>query len=115
VLSSAVAGAVWLRLGLPTPGCRFREWTGLPCATCGTTRMLRALLAGDLANAILLNPMVFFALVAVGAWSLVASIRALTGRPAWPIAQGPPARRALAAAAALGLAAGWAYQIWRAL
>ena len=63
VLLLGVAGsALWLRLGLPLPGCGFREWTGLPCATCGTTRMVRALLSGDLLEAMAWNPLAFVVL-----------------------------------------------------
>lgn len=115
LLSSGVAAAVWLRAGLPVPDCRLREWTGMPCATCGTTRMLRALLAGDLAEAIALNPMTFAVLAALAAWSLGTSILAPGGSRVQATAPGSRTRRALLIGAAIVLAAGWAYQLWRAV
>lgn len=39
------------------PGCLFRELTGLPCPTCGTTRAALALVRLDLAGAIAFNPL----------------------------------------------------------
>ena len=113
VLSATAAAAVWIRLGLPSPGCRFREWTGLPCATCGTMRMLRELSAGDVAAAIRFNPMMFAVLAALVGWTVRALVLVLAGRPPSPVELGPRARRVLVLAAAIAFAAGWAYQIWR--
>ena len=113
-LCAAAAAAAWIRLGLPSPGCRFREWTGLPCATCGTMRMLRELLAGDVAAAIRFNPMMFAVLLALVGWTFGSLVLILTGRPSRRIELGPRARRVLVLAAMVVFAAGWAYQIWRA-
>lgn len=108
LVAGALLTAAWVRFGLPVPGCRFREWTGLSCATCGTTRMFQALSAGDPVGAFVLNPLVFaaLALLAVGSVVTVA-----TGR--LPV-HARAGRLELVAAAVLFIA-GWAYQIWRAL
>lgn len=36
--------------------CLFRWLTGVPCPACGSTRALRVLLQGDVAQAFLINP-----------------------------------------------------------
>jgi len=52
----AASSAVWLRLGLPRPVCLLREWTGIPCPTCGTTRLAESLLSGEVLEAFTWNP-----------------------------------------------------------
>ena len=42
--------------GFYLPPCFFKRLTGLPCATCGMTRMVRAFLAGDLGMAFHWHP-----------------------------------------------------------
>lgn len=39
------------------PGCPFHALTGLYCPGCGTTRALHALLHGNLAQAVAMNPL----------------------------------------------------------
>lgn len=48
------------------PQCAFHQLTGMPCLTCGATRALVALLAGDPARAFRMNPLVCLSLVAWG-------------------------------------------------
>lgn len=58
------AGAVGLsllvsiRTGEDVPTCIFRRVTGVPCATCGGTRVVYALSRGDVWTALELNPLV---------------------------------------------------------
>jgi hypothetical protein len=59
-----IAGLAAFLLRVPTPGCLFHDLTGLPCVTCGGTRCLHSLIAGDFGNAFLWNPMIF--LMALG-------------------------------------------------
>lgn len=54
--------------GSPFPGCLFYRYTGLYCPGCGMTRMLHALLHGDVARAASLN---LFGLVALPALALM--------------------------------------------
>jgi hypothetical protein len=60
VFAGLPAGLAALRLldlaGLRLPPCLFHRFTGLPCATCGMTRMARALLHADLAGAFHWHP-----------------------------------------------------------
>lgn len=46
--------------------CPFRAATGLPCPACGSTRAVRAALAGDFGRSLYLNPLPFL-LAGVGA------------------------------------------------
>jgi len=50
------AGLAWLR-GCGVSVCLFHRLTGLPCLTCGATRAAAAILAGDLAGALRLQPL----------------------------------------------------------
>ena len=66
VASAAVAAGagVWLlrtfdpnAAGSPFPPCMFHAFTGLYCIGCGLTRALHALVHGDLAGALAMNPL----------------------------------------------------------
>ena len=51
--------------------CLFKNVTGIPCPSCGTTRSLLLLMAGDLPGVLLTNPLGLlagFALLAVPVW-----------------------------------------------
>jgi len=108
-----VLTAVWLRFGLPRPVCLLREWTGIPCPTCGTTRLIEVLLSGDLLGALAWNPLVFLILTAVAVWAVLSAVRFAFGLPAWRVVLSPRERtgaRMLAIAALIG---GWAWVLWR--
>lgn len=113
VFGGGAAGWVLLRLldatGWRLPPCLFHRLTGLPCATCGMTRMARAFAAGDLGAAFHWHP-VAAALVLLaplaGLWDLRLARR---GEP-FPALPDTVASRVLVA----GLfAAAWALQIAR--
>jgi hypothetical protein len=63
-LASFALAVVWLKWHLPVPRCFFHEATGLPCPTCGATRCMRALIAGNFSAALRWNPLFFFVLAA---------------------------------------------------
>jgi hypothetical protein len=113
VLLGLPAGFLALRLldwaGLGLPPCLFKQFTGLPCATCGLTRMARAFAAGDVAAAFRWHPVAAALLLGAplaAAWDLG---RAWRGRPAPRVPD-----TWLARAAAVGLFLGaWALQIVR--
>lgn len=52
--AAELVGKLW---GEPVILCRFRALTSLPCPTCGTTSMVRALLAGRPVAAFFCNPL----------------------------------------------------------
>jgi hypothetical protein len=61
VAAAAGVAIVWRvdpnRPGSGLPACPFHAMTGLYCPGCGTTRALHALVHGDVANALAMNPM----------------------------------------------------------
>lgn len=110
--TGAALATLWLRLGLPLPACYFHEWTGLPCPSCGSTRLVESLLAGDLLGAARWNPLVFLVLAGVALWAALSSGRLLLGLPAWRVEFRNGERVALRFLAGAVLVAGWAYLIW---
>lgn len=67
-------------LPFPIPHCGFHSMTGLPCAFCGGTRAARALLRGDVRQALYLNAIAFPFLLALTACAVVMLIEAAGGR-----------------------------------
>jgi len=112
----AAMAAIWIRLGFPRPVCQLREWTGLACPTCGSTRLVESLLAGDVSAAIGWNPLVFFGLAAVAVWAVMSAVRVAFGLPVWRVEFAPRERLALRVLAVAGLAANWIWVLngtWR--
>jgi hypothetical protein len=114
LLAGAGLAAAWLRLGLPVPVCHLRAWTGIPCPGCGSTRLVAALLSGDVTAAAAHNPLVFGGLLAVLLWSVASAARLVLGLPPRRLVLSAAERTALRIGAALLLAAGWSYLLWRA-
>ena len=108
----AVLGTTWLRLGLPTVPCLFQVSTGLPCLTCGTTRLCEALLAGDVLSAASWNPLVFVGLSVTTLWALVSTGRWLLGFGSWSVVLDGRERVAVRLALVPLVAANWTYLIW---
>jgi hypothetical protein len=85
---AAVAGVALLYLfdpnsaTSPLPGCLFRAFTGLYCPGCGMTRMLHALVHGDIARAASMNVLALAGLPVLGALvtEQVAGKKVLHGR-----------------------------------
>ncbi len=46
------------------PACAFRKLTGFPCPTCGGTRSLVCLAHGDIAAAVVYNPLITVCVIA---------------------------------------------------
>lgn len=113
LLGGAALAAVWLRLGLPVPPCRFRQLTGLPCPTCGSTRLVEALLSGRVLEAAALNPFMFAGVAVVVAWALVSTAGAISGRPTWRLVLTAWERRALVFLVVIFLIASWGYLVLR--
>ncbi len=69
--TAAIGGLVFFKLGFfPMLPCHFKEFTGHPCPTCGTTRLVLALYRFDLKSAFFYNPFVFVSGVIFGLWAL---------------------------------------------
>jgi energy-converting hydrogenase Eha subunit C len=117
LLWGAAAGGILL-LGWALPGlapflprCPFKELTGLPCLSCGSTRTALALLRGDVGTALQANPLAAVLGIALVAGGMLAPLWAVLRLPvpdALPAAT--PGRRAAAVAFLL---AAWGWQIAR--
>ncbi len=69
--SSAIIGFVFVKLGIiPPMKCQFKEFTGYPCPTCGTTRLVLAVYNFHFFSAFKYNPFIFVSGVMVFLWSL---------------------------------------------
>ena len=117
-LGAVACGLAWLalaalvqwmgRIGGSAPVlCPFKRMTALPCPTCGTTRAVLNLLAGDVAAAVACNPLTCLAAIALGVL-LIAQV--VTGRRLELNLTRRQRRWAWALAVAAGLA-NWAYVI----
>jgi len=109
LIAGAAVAALWLHLGLPTPVCLFKEWTGIPCPTCGATRMIAALLSGDVLGAAALNPMLFVALAGLAVWAAASTMRLAFGLPVWRVALAEREKLGLRIAACATLLVSWLY------
>lgn len=83
--------------------CRFHELTGHPCPTCGVTRGVLKLAAGDVLGGVRQNPLVIGALAAGLAYTPFAWWAWLRRRPRWRLVT--TGRRARAAWLIVGAAA----------
>jgi hypothetical protein len=110
-LLAAAMAAVWFGLGLPQPICPFRSLTDFPCPTCGSTRMIEALLGGDFIEALSWNPLVMIALAGVALWAIVATVSWATGKPPRRIVLRPAEQWVVRVSAVAALLSGWAYLV----
>lgn len=62
-----------MRWQLPLPFCGLREFTGIPCPACGSTRSLLAWTYLDPISAFRFNPLFFLACIGVGLWAGLAA------------------------------------------
>jgi len=101
----------WLAVAAYLPPCAFRQLTGVPCPTCGTTHAAVALLEGRPLAAFAANPLAALAaLVLLGGGFAAPLWLAVRGEvPVIPT----PLPRWLRSAALLALAASWLWVIWR--
>ena len=51
--------------------CRFKDYTGWPCPTCGGTRSIEALFRGRLLESFAWNPLVCAGIIALACWFLL--------------------------------------------
>jgi hypothetical protein len=130
VLALSFAGYGWLSWNLAADGgapgdsvpspCLFRQATGIPCPSCGTTRSVEALAAGDIGRAAATNPfglVLALALVAFPVWIVHDLARSLDGFHRFYLAVERTFReRRIVAAAGIALvAANWGWNILKGL
>jgi hypothetical protein len=87
------------------PACLFKLATGKPCPTCGTTRMVLAVIHGQWRQAVGHNPLMF-GLLCLGIALL--ALRVVFSRRFVVIAS-PRSRRFAALAAVVAVLANWVY------
>ena len=107
--AAAVLRPVWIAAAPLLRPCTFRGLTGIPCPTCGTTRVALALLDLDLATAFAVNPLATVAGASFFAGGVLALIWALLRAPVVILDGGLP-RWWVAVLAAVVLA-NWGYLI----
>lgn len=107
---AAVAVGVLHLDRLPFTVCAFKAVTGLPCMTCGTTRTLGLLVAGDVQGAFRMSPLAAAAGVLLSAWGL-ADLWLLRRGAALRVETGPGLARAVRLILVAAVGANWAYLI----
>ncbi|WP_417115090.1 DUF2752 domain-containing protein [Hominenteromicrobium mulieris] len=75
------AAAVLVVLYILRPPCLVRKVFGVLCPSCGTTRMIAALLQLDFAGAWALNPFMLFFLPFALLWGVLEAVRYAKGKP----------------------------------
>jgi hypothetical protein len=108
--AAAVAVAVLHLDRMPILFCLFRAATGLPCLTCGATRALGELAAGDVRGALVMNPLAALGALALVPWG-IGDLALMTRGRALAVEVTPGTARALRVAALLGVIANWAYLV----
>lgn len=91
----------------PAPLCNFRRLTGLPCPTCGTTRMVLALGRADFTAALAYNPLALLLLAVAVAWLVLRTVF----RRRIVLITSTAARRAWTTVLIVLVLANWAYLI----
>ena len=110
---AATGGALvgLLRLDhLPFTVCLFKAITGQPCPTCGSTRAAGCLARGDVAGALVMNPLTTVALFGLLAWA-IADLVLLTRGRAVDLNVSPRLGHLLRVAVVVALAVNWAFLI----
>jgi len=113
LLAAGLPATIWLSLDLPRPVCALKHWTGVPCLTCGSTRMAEALLRGDFMAAAAWNPLVFTLLGVAVLWAGASTTRKVLGLRPWHVVLAGRERTALGIAALVAVLAAWVYLMWR--
>lgn len=110
----ATGGLATLAVGLlhldrlPVALCYLKAFAGLPCPTCGSTRVLGRLFALDLGGAVAMNPLATLGAVLVAFWA-AADLALLPRGRALALEVSPRAGLALRAAAIAAALLNWVY------
>jgi hypothetical protein len=95
---------------LPILVCLFRAVTGIPCLTCGATRALAELVAGDVSGALVMNPLATLGAFLLVPWG-VFDLALMTRGRALSLEVAPGGARALRYLAIVAVVANWAYLV----
>jgi hypothetical protein len=108
-----IAAGVVVSLGLDRLGltlCTFKRLTGIPCATCGSTRALAQLAHLDVAGAVALNPLAALLSLAAAGWAVADMVLLLRGR-ALSLEMSSAEGRGLSIGAVAVVVLTWAYVV----
>lgn len=109
-VAAALAVAVFHLDRLPFSICVFKAVTGWPCLTCGSTRALGRVCAGDLRGAFAMNPLATLLAAGLVPWGLADAALMLRGS-ALGVELSPRLGLPARAAALSALLGNWAYLI----
>ena len=107
---AAIAVGVLRLDSLPFTLCFFKFVTGLPCATCGSTRALGRLFHGDVAGAFAMNPLAAAGMMGLLPWA-AADLALMARGKAFGLELGPAAARVARVAAVAAVFVNWAYLV----
>lgn len=108
----AIASAKFLPLAHILPKCFFREFTGIPCPTCGATRSLIHLSHGDFWGTLLMNPLFAFVVVGVLVVFFVNVVALIFRLPRLHVILQPVETNILRAAIAFLFILNWIYLVY---
>lgn len=103
----------WRAAGGSLPACPLHAALGVPCPSCGGTRMIDALVAGDVGAALAWNPLLFVLGLALGAWALASAWRAACGLAAVRLVLAPRDGWLVRVVAVVAVGGNWAWLVWR--
>jgi hypothetical protein len=109
VVAAAAVGLLGLDR-LPLTFCVFKGMSGLPCPTCGSTRVVARLFDLDLAGALAMNPFTTLVAVVIGAWA-IADLVLLSRRRSLRVGLSPLGVRWLRGVALVAFLANWVYLV----
>lgn len=75
---AGLAANLALRWEIPLPFCGLREFTGIPCPACGSTRSLLAWTHLDPLAAFRFNPLFFLVCIGVASWAALTVLERIT-------------------------------------
>jgi hypothetical protein len=109
--TTAVAVLAWATGAVVLPACVFKVVTGLPCVTCGSTRALAALAAGEVLAAVRWNPLAAAAAFGAVVYVPYGAMTGLAGSRRVRLRLAARDWRFLRAVALVTLAATWAFLV----
>lgn len=112
VLGFVAGGWIVSNTFIVLPPCAFRQLTGLPCMTCGSTRCFTAISEGHFLEAFLFNPLVFAASVFLIVWGTGRAVSGMTGWQMPELRLTPDRRRGLVPIVLALVVANWIYLIF---
>jgi hypothetical protein len=116
VLSALVLSIMGLKLSVfvdfPFPRCHFRDFVGVACPLCGTTRLGTALAAGEILIACRANPLLFAGCLVMTMTALMALAAPGRFTQLFRAARDLISRPAMMALVSLLFLLNWFYVIW---